>query len=143
MASTNDSLKKEFDFLGNHYEIYFGILYSVVALPNFIVPYFGSFLNIKLGLRFMYIINGSFIMIGQFFVSLGVTYKSINTLIIGRFLFGLGYQTTVMCKNQMIIKWFLKSEVSLPMSITLCITDLSKFLCFLISPRVITFVNKF
>ena len=91
----------------------------------------------------MYVLNGLSIVLGQLLVSIGVSKKSWRFMIAGRFLFGLGYQTTVMCKNQMIIKWFLKSEVSLPMSITLCITDLSKFLCFLISPRVITFVNKF
>jgi hypothetical protein len=90
----------------------------------------------------MYVINGSFLVIGQFIVCMGVTYKSIITMIFGRLIFGIGFQTTIMCKTMMIIRWFLKSHLSVPMSVTLAISDLSKFLCFLISPRIIKFVNK-
>ena len=141
LGSTNDSFQKEFFFLGEKYEMYFGLLYSAVALPNLIVPFIGSLLNIKLGLRFMFMINGSFIMIGQFIVFIGISNKSIITMITGRFIYGLGYQNTVICKNQMIIKWFFSHELSIPITITLSLSDLSKFFCFFVSPRVISFVN--
>lgn len=126
-----------------NFETFFGLLYSLEAFPNLIIPILGSLLNIKYGLRFMYVIYGSTIFLGQLFVCIGMEYKSFILMLIGRGIYGLGYQTVVICKNQILINWFFKTEVALPISISLCITDFSKFMSFYISPRVVEYVRNF
>jgi len=131
----------EFKFLGEEFELYFGLLYSVVSLPNLIMPFFGWMLNVRFGLPLMYGIYGSFIMIGQFILSMGCHYRSIVPMIIGRFIFGLGFQLVCTCKNQMLMHWFYKREVALPFSICQMVIDIAKFLSFYISPRILSNVK--
>lgn len=134
-------MEKEFEFLGEDFELYFGILYSVVSLPNLVMPFIGWMLNVRFGLPLMYVLYGSTIMIGQFFIAIGCQYRSIITMIIGRAIFGLGYQLVCNCKNIFILNWFFKSDVAFPFSICQCVIDLTKFMCFYLSPRIAKFVN--
>lgn len=137
LGSTHASLETEFKFLGEDFEFYFGILYSVTSLPNIIMPFFGWMLNARLGIPFMYVIYGSFIMIGQFILCLGCQYRSIFVMIIGRTIFGLGYQLLCTCKNQMLMHWFFKNDVSFPFGLCQGVIDFSKFMCFYLSPRIV------
>ena len=58
-------------------------------------------------------------------------------MIIGRGIYGLGYQMVCICKNIFLTHWFFKSDVSLPFSLCQCTIDITKFICFYFSPKII------
>ena len=127
--------------LGDDFELYFGILYSVTSLPNLIFPLIGWYFNVRCGIAFMYVIYAALIMIGQLVLTLGCQYRSILPMIIGRMIFGMGFQMIHICKNQMLIAWFYKSELGFAFSIPQMTVDLTKFGCFFICPIILKTVN--
>lgn len=112
----------------------------MVSLPNLIMPIFGWLLNVRFGFQLMYVFYGSFIMFGQLILSLGCYYRAIIPMIIGRTIYGCGFQMVNTCKNQMIMHWFYKGEVALPFSICQMVIDFMKFSCFYITPRILNTV---
>ncbi len=62
---------------GDHWQTYFGLLYSVYSFPNVILPFLGGFFVDFFGVRIMLIIFSSFILGGQALFALGGAMKSI------------------------------------------------------------------
>ena len=134
-------MEMDFKFLGDEFEVYFGILYSIVSLPNLVFPFIGWMLNVRFGIALMYVIYAAFIMIGQLVLALGFQYRCIMPMILGRMIFGLGFQMMSICRNQMLIHWFYKGEVGICFGIAQMIVDLTKFSCFYINPLILNSVN--
>ena len=92
----------------------------------------------KYGIRNMYMVFGLFILIGQFIFSLGCQKYSMNTMLVGRVIFGLGGECINICQNAMIVKWFFKSEIALPLGFTISISRLGSVMNDIGSPKMIT-----
>jgi len=136
----HDSLKIQFSHLGENFEYYFGLLYSLYSMPNIVLPFFGGILIMKYGIRTMYMVFGVLILIGQFIFSIGCQYYSMNIMLLGRIIFGLGGECINICQNAMIVKWFFKSELALPLGLALSVSRLGSVLNDVASPKMINHV---
>lgn len=131
-------MKNQFKHLGKSFEYYFNMLYSVYSMPNIILPFFGGLLVMYFGIRTMYFVFGVFLMLGQFIFAIGGSYNSIYVMLFGRIVFGFGGESLNITQNAMICKWFLKSEIALPLGMTISISRLGSVLNDNISPRLST-----
>ncbi len=118
------------------------MLYSVYSMPNIILPFFGGLFVMYFGIRTMYFVFGVFLMLGQFIFALGGSYNSINIMLLGRIIFGFGGESLNITQNAMICKWFLKSEIALPLGMTISISRLGSVLNDNVSPRLSTVHNS-
>ncbi len=59
------------------------IMYSVYTLPNTILPLLGGLLIYKFGYRFMFLIFGLLVFIGQFFIAIGCSFNSFPIMVFG------------------------------------------------------------
>jgi nitrate/nitrite transporter NarK len=127
--------------LGNSFEYYFGLLYSLYSLPNIIIPFIGGILVMRFGIRSMYVVFELLIVIGQFIFALGCQSTSMQTMLLGRIIFGLGGESLNICQNAMIVKWFFKSQIALPLGLTISVSRIGSVLNDVFSPRLVSNVT--
>jgi len=74
-AALHDPLKRHFskEFGEKRFEKYFGLMYSVYSMPNIILPLVGGLLVDAVGYRYMNIVFGVCLLIGQSLFASGVT----------------------------------------------------------------------
>ena len=92
----------------------------------------------KFGVRTMYVVFGALIMIGQFIFAVGCQNTSMQTMLLGRIIFGLGGESLNICQNAMIVKWFFKSQIALPLGLTISVSRLGSVLNDVASPRLVS-----
>ena len=134
VGAVHNHLKSQFDFLGDKFEYYYNLLYSLYSLVNIIIPFIGGTLIKIYGNSTMFIIFGIFIILGQLIVYIGCKNLSILTMIIGRIIFGLGGESLNITQMAVVVDWFYKSETALPMGFTLTLSRCGSFLNDLLSP---------
>ena len=140
----HDAFKTQFKSkLKDSFDYYFSLLYSLYSLPNIILPFIAGLLIIKFGNRSMYIVFGSLITIGQLIFAIGCKNSSIKTMLVGRFIFGLGGESINISKNEMIVKWFYKSQMALPYGLSISISRMLTVLNNILSPRLVESVFNF
>lgn len=66
------------------------ILVSLYSLPCIFTSFFAGLLADIFGRRRALILCGSFILAGQLFLSIGISYRSFNLAAMGRFIYGMG-----------------------------------------------------
>lgn len=78
------------DYMGDpsEYETYFGLLYTLYAVPNVILPFFGGYFVDKIGVRLSMLIFASLVALGQVIFSFGLLLESWPVMFTGRFVFG-------------------------------------------------------
>jgi MFS family permease len=59
------------------------VMYSVYTLPNTILPLLGGLLICKFGYRFMFLIFGLLVFLGQFFLAIGCSFNSFPIMVFG------------------------------------------------------------
>lgn len=127
-------MKKEFSNLDN-FEFYYNLMYSIYSFPNIILPFIGGIFIMKFGIRIMFIIYGASLVVGQFIFATGCYHNNIYVMLIGRMFFGFGGECIGICQTSMIIKWFLKSEISFPMGLIISIGRTGSVLNYMLSPK--------
>lgn len=83
----------------------------------------------------MYLIFGLSIVLGQLTFTIGSENHSMNLMLLGRIVFGFGGESINICQCSMIIKWFYKSQVALPLGLTITVARLGSVLNDVLSPR--------
>lgn len=137
-------MKSQFYFkLNDSFEYYFGLLYSVYSMPNIILPFIGGYMVMKLGVRSTYLLFSALVMFGQLVCAIGCQYTSINIMLLGRMVFGLGGECLNICQNAIIVKWFSSSQLALPMGLTISVSRFGSVLNDIFSPRLVSYVKKF
>ena len=134
-GAVHEHLESQFHFLGNNFEYYYNLLYSIYSIVNIFIPFIGGNLIKAYGNKNMFIVFALIIVIGQLIVYLGVKNNSIYTMLIGRVIFGLGGDNLNVSQMTCVVEWFYKSESSFPMGLTLTISRLGSFLNDVLSPR--------
>lgn len=117
------------------FEYYFNLLYSLYSFPNIVLPFFAGILVTIFWNRIMFIVYEACIVLGQFITSIGSSRLSMNTMLVGRIVFGLGGESLNVCQTSMIVKWFFKSSSALPLGLGITISRLGSVLNDVISPR--------
>jgi len=139
----HDSLKEKFKFLGNDFEYYFNLMYAVYSFPNIILPFIGGILITKYGSKIMYLIFALIVLAGQIVFACGIFYDSIYIVLIGRFIFGLGGECLGLPQNSMIVKWFNKTQLGLPLGLTVSGGRIASVLNDLITPSLAAVDNYY
>ena len=135
VGAVHDHLQSQFFFLGENFEYYYNLLYSVYSIVNIFIPFIGGTLIKIFGYKIMFLAFGIIIVFGQFVVYLGCKYDSIYTMLIGRIIFGLGGENLNVSQMSCVVEWFYKSENSFPMGLTLTISRVGSFVNDVLSPR--------
>ena len=135
VGAVHDHLESQFSFLGENFEYYYNLLYSIYSIVNIFVPFIGGALIKIYGNKNMFLVFGIIIVIGQLIVYLGCKNNSIYTMLIGRVIFGLGGENINVSQMTCVVEWFYKSENSFPMGLTLTISRVGSFTNDVLSPR--------
>ena len=135
VGATHEHLKSQFASL-NNFEYYFSLLYSLYSFPNILLPFIGGMFITVFGNRVMYLIFSVCIIFGQFMFVVGSQMKSITLMIVGRIVFGVGGESINICQTAMIVKWFYKNSISLPLGLTLTASRLGSVLNDVLSPKI-------
>ena len=134
-GAVHDHLESQFDFLGENFEYYYNLLYSIYSIVNIFIPFLGGNLIKIYGNKNMFLVFALIIVIGQLIVYLGCKNNSIYTMLIGRVVFGLGGDNLNVSQMTCVVEWFYKSETSFPMGLTLTISRIGSFFNDVLSPR--------
>ena len=135
VGAVHDHLQSQFLFLGENFEYYYNLLYSIYSIVNIFIPFIGGALIKLYGNKNMFIVFALIIVIGQFIVYIGCKNNSIYTMLIGRVIFGLGGDNLNVSQMTCVVEWFFKSESSFPMGLTLTISRVGSFANDVLSPR--------
>lgn len=118
----------------------FGMLYSIYALPNVILVIFGGKLVDVWGVHMVGLLTTALITIGAVLVALAPSLGVLGfkgrfaVMLIGRFIFGAGAESSYVVQNSMCVKWFFGDHLATAMSITLAFTRLGSICSFLAAP---------
>ena len=115
-SALHDQLKLSFhgSCSSDTFELYFNLFYTVCSVPNVLLPAFGGYYVDKIGMRLMVVIYAFIVLVGQIVVSIGVSTRSIQLVLLGRFLFGLGGESLTVGTSALVSAWFVNQELVLP-----------------------------
>ena len=119
----------------------FGFLYSVYALPNIILVIFGGTLVDKLGAHTVGIATTVSIAVGAILVALAPSLGLLGNggrfaiMLLGRFIFGVGAESSYVVQNSMCVKWFFGDHLATAMSLTAAGTRLGSICSFVFAPK--------
>eukprot|EP01038_Epipyxis_sp_PR26KG_P013919 gene13919-18666_t len=124
------------DYMGDpsDYEVKFGLLYTLYAAPNVILPFFGGYLVDLIGVRSCLLLFSSLIAIGQVVFSFGLSIKSWPIIFIGRLIFGFGGESFTVANSALLAEWFKGKELALAFGINLSISKLGSVINNVVSP---------
>ncbi|OII72707.1 transporter protein [Cryptosporidium ubiquitum] len=120
------------------FEYYYNTLCSLVSVPNLIFPLLAGVLIDTVSLYYLSMALISFLILGQFILTLGFGMKSLTTMLIGRCIFGLGSESSLIAFNSLLIRYFPDWEVALALSICLAIGRIGSVLSDMVSPIIAT-----
>ncbi|MGQ1908401.1 MFS transporter [Marinifilum sp. RC60d5] len=155
LSPLKSTLTKEFGFTSTD----FGLFVSVYSIPNvfFLMAVLGGIILDKLGIRrtgFMFV---AFMAFGALITAYGASdlYRNdgfgyslmssfmtgyspeLKMMLLGRFLFGLGAETSIVVISKIIVKWFKGKELALAFGVKLGLARTGSFLAFNLSPVLI------
>lgn len=90
----------------------FSEIYSIYCAPNIILPFFAGQWIDKYGARKVTACFYTVCIIGNFIYSLGGKYSSWDTMLFGRFIFGIGTETYQTSVSIIVTKWFYDSNLN-------------------------------
>lgn len=93
------------------------MLYTVIALPNIICPFFIGIIIDIIGIKIAAIGLTFAVVILQIVVAQGAVNKSYNTMIIGRLLFGIAMEGLNVVQTCFVSYWFLGKELAFALGI--------------------------
>jgi MFS family permease len=155
LSPLKSTLTKEFGFSSTD----FGLFVSVYSIPNvfLLMAVLGGIILDKLGIRrtgFMFV---AFMALGALVTAYGASdlYRNnglgyafmssflpgyspeLKMMLLGRFLFGLGAETSIVVISKIIVKWFKGKELALAFGVKLGLARTGSFLAFNLSPVLI------
>lgn len=115
-------------------DIQYNMLYSVYSLPNILLPLLGGILVDRIGINKSFMIFVSCMVVGQFTVSCGMYANSYMCMLVGRFIYGVGAESTTVANNSLMISWFRNKEMGLSMGVATAIGRLGSVVNYQVSP---------
>lgn len=130
-SALHDALKHHFskDFSEKRFEHYFSLMYSVYALPNIVLPFFGGLLIDRFGYRWMNMVFGLFLVLGHSIFAAGIQSQDMTVVLVGRTVFGFGGECIIVGLSALLSDWFGGSdEFAMVMGINLSLGRLGSVL---------------
>ncbi|KAF9583166.1 hypothetical protein BGW38_010118 [Lunasporangiospora selenospora] len=97
------------EWLGTDYathQFHLNLLYSVYSFPNIILPLLGGVLIDRLSVSLMLVIFSVLICVGTAIFAIGVSFKAIWVMILGRLVFGIGGECLEVAQAKITTDWF-------------------------------------
>lgn len=155
LSPLKSTLTKEFGFTGTD----FGLFVSVYSVPNvfFLMAVMGGIILDKLGIRRTGFTFVALMALGSLVTAYGASdmYRNdgigyafmssfmpgyspeLKMMLLGRFLFGLGAETSIVVISKIIVKWFKGKELALAFGVKLGLARTGSVLAFVLSPVLI------
>jgi hypothetical protein len=99
------------------FDLKFNLLYILYSIPNIVIPLFGGYLIDSCGKRTMILLFSFAVFCGQFIVSIGCSLHDFNMILFGRFVFGLGGESLMVCITTLLTSWFEGKELAFSLSL--------------------------
>ncbi|MGQ9819538.1 MAG: MFS transporter [Candidatus Kapaibacteriales bacterium] len=115
-----DLLAKQLNFTDNN----IGLLQGIYSLPNIFMVALGGLIIDRIGTRKANFIFSFFCMIGTF---LTFVRGDLQTMVLGRLIFGLGAESLIVSITTTLAKWFKGKELSFAFGLNLTIARLGSF----------------
>lgn len=116
------------------FETLFSLLYTLYAVPNIVLPFFGGYFTDKWGARFCLLMFSSLLTIGQVVFALGLSIKSWPVMYLGRIIFGCGGENMNVANSAILSVWFKDKELAFAFGLNLSISRLGSVANNLVSP---------
>ncbi|KAF9163302.1 hypothetical protein DFQ26_002728 [Actinomortierella ambigua] len=110
------------------------LLYSAYSLPNIVLPLAGGFLVDRLSASKMLLVFNLWICLGQALFVLGLGLRSFPTMVMGRFLFGVGGECLEVAQCKITTDWFKHAWLGLALGLNLSSARISTALNDNLSP---------
>ena len=126
----SDKIKERLTHEGeNDNEIRYNQFYSVYSYPNIILPLIAGVLVDKVGLYFSMLLFSGLDLLGQSVFTVAGYMSNDNKndyfpyilALTGRFIYGLGGESLLVCQSTFVSKWFMEKELSLALGVVLCV----------------------
>jgi len=114
----------------------FNTLSSVSSVPSVILPFVGGILIDKFGIRSIFFIFCTVVIIGQIIMTVGVAKLNFELLLVSKVIFAIGAGPLIVAKSAVLVKWFVGKELSLALGAALCVSRLGSSIDSIISPKV-------
>lgn len=115
----------------------FGLLSSIYSWPNVVLPLFGGILIDRLGVRAACLGFTSLVAAGSFVFTMGLWWRSVHLLVMGRLVFGLGGESQNVASLTIISRWFAGKELAFAMAVSLAVSRLGSVAVFNSQPQLI------
>jgi len=119
------------------FDYYFDLLYSVYSLPNIVLPMAGGMLVDRAGVCFSLSLFAALILLGQVVVAAGCQASSLQLMLLGRAIFGLGGESISVAQSAMITQWFAERELALALGVSLSVSRFGSVINNVVSPRIV------
>mmetsp|Transcript_46972 Transcript_46972/g.152674 ORF Transcript_46972/g.152674 Transcript_46972/m.152674 type:complete len:588 (-) Transcript_46972:212-1975(-) len=117
------------------FELYFDGFYSIYSLPNIVLPLIGGVIVDRWGFATSLCLFTSFCLAGQAAVAAACASGSLNGMLVGRAIFGLGGESLSVAQSAFITSWFHDKELALSLGLSLSVARLGSVVNNLMSPR--------
>ena len=117
------------------FELYFDGFYSIYSLPNIVLPLIGGVIVDRWGPATSLCLFTSFCLAGQAAVAAACASGSLNGMLVGRAIFGLGGESLSVAQSAFITSWFQDKELALSLGLSLSVARLGSVVNNLMSPR--------
>ena len=110
------------EFAGTpHFDFYFDGLYSVYSLPNIVLPLAGGVIVDRWGVVRSLHLFTLLILLGQVVFAAACSAGSLQGMLLGRALFGLGGENLSVAQSAFVTEWFQTKELALALGVTLSV----------------------
>ena len=116
------------------FEYRLGLMYSVYALPNIVLPFFSGRWLDKFGVHRLIIFFALLVAIGQAIISVGISIRSFALVLVGRVIFGIGGESLCVSQLRLMTEWFHGSSLGLAMGLQISASKLAVILDLILSP---------
>lgn len=117
-ASLNQPLQEYMGMSDDRYAYFLNILYTSYSLPNIVLPWLGGYASDRFGHRKLLLSLSATVAFGHMIVCLGVQYKHVPAMILGRVLFGAG-ESLAVAQSAITVKYFRGKELAMALGINL------------------------
>lgn len=83
------------------------MLYTVIALPNIVFPFFIGIIIDFIGIRVAFVVLTFSVIVFQTVVAIGAATASFHTMLIGRMFFGIAVESLSVAQTCFVSYWFL------------------------------------
>ena len=105
----------------------FGLIFSIQEIPNILLPILGGFLLSRANYGIAAVILSLLMAVGQVLCAFAVQQSSVDLMLFGRLVFGLGDSLSIMLEYSIINRWFASSYLSMAFGVALLASRLGSF----------------